>query len=261
MRKIVFGTGGLKGREGECIIREALDVGFNIFDTAAAYENEETVGRAIKCYQEDVKIITKVRGADHGFVNTIKAVENSLRLLKRDFVDYYLIHWPLPQKNQYLSTFEALLEMKNKGYIKQVGVSNFNIRHLQEVYNQFGIYPEINQIELHPYFQQNDIREFHEVNRIETFAWSSLNKAQRGILEDPIICEIAQENKLSPAQVILAFEQEINVVPIVKSKNKLHMLENYASQRITLKSEYVETLKGLDRGWRRGGDPEIHDEQ
>ncbi|HFI0035608.1 TPA: aldo/keto reductase [Streptococcus suis] len=260
MKNIVFGTGGLRGGEGERIIKEAVEVGFNVFDTATAYENESTVGKALKSQRENIKIITKIKGADQGYDTTLKAVEKSLRLLRTDFIDYFLIHWPLPHRNLYLQTFEALLEMKNKGYIREVGVSNFNITHLQEIFNKFEVYPKINQIELHPYFQQTEIRNFHEKHRIETFAWSPLNKKQREILEDQTICKIANDNKISPAQAILSFEHELNVVPVVKSKNRAHMLENYKTLDISLRDEDIVAMRSLDKGWRRGGNPETHDE-
>lgn len=260
LNKIVFGTGGLLDTEGESIIKEALDVGFKMLDTATAYGNEEIVGNALKGIRNSVEIITKIKGEDHGYINTITAVDRSLKKLDTDFIDYFLIHWPLPHKGLYLDSFNALLDKQKEGVIKHVGVSNFNISHLKEIYSNFGVFPSINQVELHPYFQQKELREFHRIHNIETFAWSPLNKKQRNILEEPIICNIAKNNFLSPTQIILAFEQNIGVVPVVKSKNKDHMNENISSLQIELTKQEIELLKSLDRGWRRGGDPKFHDE-
>lgn len=258
--RIVFGTGGLEGQYGEKIIREAFEAGFRVFDSATAYGNEKTVGLALSDVRDRVQIITKIRGEDHGYLNTIRAVEKSLLELNIECIDFFLIHWPLPHKKLYLETFEALLAMQQKGFIKEVGVSNFNINHLEEIFKNFGKYPFLNQVELHPYFQQEELRNFHNQKDIKTLGWSSLNKNQRGILEDPIICDIARTKCVSPAQIILAFEQSLGVIPVVKSKNQQHMIDNCNSKNIQLFEKEIQSLMGLDRGWRRGGDPAYHDE-
>lgn len=252
-----FGVWQVPDEAAQPAVETALQVGYRHLDTARIYGNEEGVGRAIRTAglpREELFVTTKVWNSDHGAESTRAAVEMSLERLGLDRLDLYLIHWPTPEQDGYSETWSTLLELREEGLTRAVGVCNFHVDHLKRVHRDSGEYPVINQVELHPYLQQTALRDFHASHGITTESWSPLASGKQ-VLDDLAVRAIAEAHGATPAQVILAWHRQSGFVVIPKSVTPARIQENFDSLRITLTDAEMLTMSTLDRGFRTGPDP------
>ena len=237
----------------------ALEAGYRHIDTASIYGNEVGVGRGIAASsvpREDIFLTTKLWNSDQGFEKAIAALDASLERLGTDYVDLYLIHWAMPQQGTYLESWRALIELKKQGKVRSIGVSNFPQAQLREIIADTSVTPAIHQIELHPYFSQEELRQVHEELGIVTEAWSPLGQGGE-ILKDPVIVEIAGKHGVSPAQVVLAWHLAKGTVAIPKSVTPARIAENFAAANVTLDTADIAAIDGLTRAdGRIGPDPQ-----
>jgi len=242
-----FGVWQVPDEEAPAAILTALDVGYRSVDTARIYGNEEGVGRALAqtdVARQDIFLTTKVWNDDHGYDATLRAFEASSKRLGTD-IDLYLIHWPVPAKDAYVDTWRALLQLRSDGRIRAAGVCNFDQSHLQRLIDETGEAPAINQVELHPYKQQQSLRAFHEATGILTEAWSPL--AQGGaVLADPTITGLVLKHSRTPAQVILRWHIQIGNVVIPKSVTPSRIAENFDLFGFTLDTDDMAAIGALD---------------
>ncbi|MCT1909211.1 aldo/keto reductase [Brachybacterium paraconglomeratum] len=240
------------------VVRQAIDAGYRHIDTAAGYQNEGGVGRAVKAAdvpREDLFITTKLANEDQGFDSAKAALDASLDKLDTDYVDLYLIHWASPQRGKYLESWKALIELQQEGKAKSIGVSNFPIPQLEEIIAETGVVPVMHQIELHPEFQQSELRRYHAEKGILTEAWSPLGQGG-DILKDPVITAIAETHGVDAGQVIIAWHLAIGNVVIPKTVTPERIVSNLAAAQLVLTEEEVERIHGLDRAdGRIGADP------
>ena len=237
----------------------ALEAGYRHIDTASIYGNEVGVGRGIAASsvpREDIFLTTKLWNSDQGSEKAITALDASLERLGTDYVDLYLIHWAMPQQGTYLESWRALIELKKQGKVRSIGVSNFPQAQLREIIADTSVTPAIHQIELHPYFSQEDMRAVHSEFGIATEAWSPLGQGGE-ILKDPVIVEIAGKHGISPAQAVLAWHLAKGIVAIPKSVTPARIAENFAAANVTLDAADIAAIDGLTRkDGRIGPDPE-----
>jgi diketogulonate reductase-like aldo/keto reductase len=235
----------------------ALQTGYRSIDTAAAYGNEEGVRDGLLTSGLDrgeVFITTKLAGDSHGRDQARRAFEESLSKLGGDYIDLYLIHWPIPSRDLYLETWETLCSLREEGNVRSIGVSNFQIEHLERIIDATGVVPAVNQIELHPRLQQAELRRFHSEHGIRTEAWSPLGKGQ--LLDDPVIEGIASAHDRTPAQVVLRWHIQLGNVVIPKSATPSRIDENFRLFDFELSSDEMDRLGELERGERTGPDPD-----
>jgi 2,5-diketo-D-gluconate reductase A len=251
-----FGVFQVPPRETLKVVSEALATGYRHIDTAAAYGNEAQVGEAIRASRLDrreVFLTTKCANSDHGYEEAKRALRRSLERLGFDYVDLYLIHWPVPVRDRYVETWRAFIEMRDEGLARSIGVSNFLPAHLQRVISETGETPAINQVELHPYLQQRELRREHERLGIVTEAYSPL--AQGLVLDDPTIVEIAERHSRTTGQVVIRWHLQIGNVVIPKSATPERIKQNIEVFDLQLSEDEIEAINALDSGRRTGGDP------
>jgi len=251
-----FGVWQVPDDQVASAVTEALGVGYRHIDTAAAYNNEAGVGQALADADlgaDQVFLTTKVWNSDHGYDQTLQAFTASRERLARP-IDLYLVHWPVPQRGRYVDTFRALLQLRDDGKIKAAGVCNFEIEHLQHVKDELGEFPAINQIELHPHLQQEELRAFHADNGILTEAWSPL--ASGGdVLTDPVITGIAARLDRTAAQVILRWHVQLGNVVIPKSVTPSRIAQNFDIFDFELTEDDLAAIRELDADRRTGPHP------
>ena len=243
----------------EAVVREALEAGYRHIDTAAVYGNEQGVGRAIASAgipREELFVTTKLWNSAHGRDATFAAFAASAERLGLDYVDLYLVHWPVPSADRYVESFEALLDLKAQGCIRSAGVSNFHEPHLRRAIRETGATPSVNQIELHPYLQQEEMRRVDRELGIATEAWSPI--AQGAVLDDPVLGAIARAHGKSPAQVAVRWHLQLGNIAIPKSITPQRIRENLDVFDFELRDEDLEAIAGLDRGLRTGPDPDVY---
>ncbi len=253
-----FGVWQVPDEEAQVAVEEALRVGYRHIDTAAVYGNEEGVGRALKASgldRDDVYITTKLWNADQGYDSAFTAYATSLDKLGLETVDLYLVHWAAPAFGLYRDSWKALVKLHEEGRVRAIGVSNHHEAHLNNIIADTGVTPVLNQVELHPYLQQNDLRAVHEKLGIATQAWSPLGSG-KGLLDDPVLAKLAEKHSATPAQVTLAWHLAVGNVVIPKSVTPSRIAENFASTQVALDSDDLEAIAGLDRGERTGADPD-----
>lgn len=260
-----FGVWQVEDDVAEKVVGQAFEAGFRHIDTAKIYGNEAGVGRAIAgsgLTREEIFITTKVWNSDQGYESTLAAFETSMELLGLETLDLYLIHWLQPQQDEYVDTWKALIELQKRGRVTSIGVSNFTVEGLQRLIDETGVMPVINQIELHPYFGQAELREFGASKGILTQAWSPLGQGGE-LLEDATVAGIAAKHNASPAQVVIAWHLAIGNVVIPKSVTESRIRENFGALGVKLDMADVEAINGLDRtaagAGRIGPDPAIAD--
>ncbi|MDR3229665.1 MAG: aldo/keto reductase [Puniceicoccales bacterium] len=242
-------------------VEAALDAGYRAIDTAAAYFNEGELGAALKntaVPREQLYITTKLWNSEQGFDETLRAFDKSLGLLGLEYVDLYLIHWPLPMFDKYSDTWKALVRLRDEGRAKSIGVSNFNPDHLERIIGESGVTPAVNQIELHPYFAQRAVREFHAQRGIAIESWSPLAQG-RGLFEDATVAAIAQKHGRTPAQIAIRWHIQQGLIVIPKSVTPSRIRENFAVTDFSLDADDVAALDKLDSGRRLGPDPKLLD--
>lgn len=252
-----FGVWQVPDDEVGDAVATALSTGYRHIDTAAMYGNEQGVGTAVQKsgLGDNVWLTTKLNNNAHGFDETMKAFDASMDKLQRDVLDLYLIHWPLPKKDAFVESWKAMQSLRDDGKIVAIGVCNFQIHHLQRLFDETGEFPAINQIELHPHLVQQELRDFHAEHGIVTEDWSPL--ASGGdVLTDPTIAEIAKAHDVTPAQAILRWHLQLGSVVIPKSVTPSRIAENFDVLGFELSSDEVAAITGLDRGTRTGPDPD-----
>jgi 2,5-diketo-D-gluconate reductase A len=258
---IGFGTYPHRGDDSQVTTAHALQAGYRLLDTALSYGNEAAVGRAVAASgldRDDILITTKVPGRHHGYDETIKALRESLDNLGTDRVELYLIHWPLPRIDRYVDTWRALIELREQGLARSIGVSNFTEAHLRRIIAETGVVPAVNQVELHPHFPQQQLRTVHAELGILTESWSPLGRG--GLLGEPAIWEIAQAHLVSPAQVVLRWHLQLGVVPIPMSADAQRQRQNLDVFGFTLTEQEMATLSRMQRGRMNDQDPDVYEE-
>ena len=238
-------------------VKAALKAGYRHVDTAAIYGNEEGVGegmRASGVARQDIFLTTKLWNDAQGYDSALKAFDESLRRLGTDYVDLYLIHWPSAHRGRYLDSWKALVRLRQEGRARSIGVSNFNAEHLEKIVGETGVTPVLNQIELHPDFQQRGLRAVHEKLGIKTQSWSPLGQGH--LLDNPTIAGIANRIGRTPAQVIIRWHIQHGLIVIPKSVTPTRIVENFQVFDFELSGDDLSTLDALDSaGARIGPDP------
>ena len=243
------------------VTAQALSAGYRHIDTARAYDNEEGVGRAVAesgIAREDLFITTKLWNDSHAYDDAIAACEASLERLGLDYLDLYLVHWAVPAQGQYVEAWKALITLQERGLVRSIGVSNHPRPQLEEIIEATGVVPAIHQIELHPYFQQRDLRALHAEHGILTQGWGPLGQGKSDLLENETITSIAAAHGITPAQAVLAWHLAHGFVTIPKSVTPSRIVENLAAAQVELSADEVAAIDALDREDGRGGtDPAV----
>ena len=248
-----YGTYQIDDGDAAEAVSMALDVGYWLVDTAAIYQNENGVGEGIGDWA-DIFLQTKIWNASQGYDRTLKAADKCLERLGRDHVDMLLIHWPCPESNLFVDTWKALIELREQGKAKSIGVSNFRVEDLQRIVDETGVVPALNQIELHPSFQQEELREAHQQMGIVTQCWSPLGQGDG--LSDATIKAIAEETGKPASAVILAWHLQRGLCPIPKASSREHAEANFEALQTELDGDQMARIDALDSaGGRMGPDP------
>ena len=259
MRMPVLGFGVYKVSDeaAQPAVAEALTAGYRLVDTATLYRNEAAVGRAVRASgldRDDVFVTTKLWNDAQGD-RAEAAFEESVGRLGLGAPDLYLIHWPAPAREQYVPTWRTLLRLRDEGRVRSVGVSNFQPDHLERIVQDSGEVPVVNQVELHPYLQQRELRALHSELGIVTQAWSPLGRG--AVLEDPVLLDIAREHGASVAQVVLRWHLDLGVAVVPKSVTPARIRENLAAADLELTPRDHQRIAALDRGERSGSHPDL----
>jgi len=256
-----LGTYKLRDEEGVEAIVAAVENGYRLLDSAVNYENEETVGEAVRRtgIRDQLIVTTKVPGRDHGFDETIRSAQGSLDRLGLDRIDLYLIHWPNPAHDKYVDTFRAMIALRDDGRVGSVGVSNFTEAMLTRLIDETGVTPAVNQVELHPYFPQEKLRAFHTAHGIRTESWSPLARRSE-LLSEQVVIDVAAAHGVTPTQAVLRWHVQLGSTPIPKSSDPQRQIENADVFGFTLTDAEIAALSGLERGRLWDGDPDTHEE-
>lgn len=255
-----LGLGVFKVDDDICeqIVLDALEVGYRHIDTAMIYRNEAAVGRAIAksgIPRDELFVTTKLWNSDQGADTTAGALATSLELLGLDYVDLYLIHWPAPLRDEYVASWLVLEELHREGLAKAIGVSNFEPEHLERVLEEGSIVPAINQVELHPAFQQRKLRAFQEPRGIITEAWGPLGQGKYDLAELPGLQDIAESKGKSIQQIVLRWHLQEGVVVFPKTVRKERMIENLSVFDFELSEAEMEAMAAMDADRRVGTHP------
>jgi diketogulonate reductase-like aldo/keto reductase len=261
---IGFGTYPLRGQDGVEAMVHALEAGYRLLDSAVSYGNEEEVGEAVLrsgLAREDVQVTTKIPGRHHEYDLAIGSVEESLRRMRLDYLDLVLIHWPNPAVGKYVEAWRALVRLRERGLVRSIGVSNFTEQHLHTVIEDSGVTPAVNQVELHPYFPQQQMLTVHADLGIQTEGWSPLGKRSAPFAEPPVT-EAAERYGVTPAQVILRWHLQRASLPLPKSATPQRQRQNFDLFSFELTDAEVDAITALARpdGRLFGGDPDTHEE-
>ena len=272
IHQLGFGLYKVPAADAEGLVATALAAGYRHFDTAAMYGNETGVARGINSQlggyagsggsgelfpalsREDVFITTKVWNDHHGYDATLRAFDDSMVNLGLDYVDMYLIHWPCARRGLFPETYRALETLYREGKVRAIGVSNFQPAHLERLLQTAEVVPAVNQIELHPWLQQAELRKMHAELGVRTQAWSPLGRGQ--VLSDPVVQACAAEHHRTPAQVILRWHMQLGNIAIPKASSEARIRENLDIFDFELSARDMTALAGLDRGHRTGSHPD-----
>ena len=261
---IGLGTYTLRGSEGVNAILSAIHMGYRLIDSAYNYENEGTVGEAIRrssVPREELIITSKLPGRYQTYDKAVIAIQESLYRANLDYYDLYLIHWPNPKQGLYVEAWQALIDAKKWGLVRSIGVSNFLPEHIERLIKETGVKPSVNQIELHPFFNQAEQRKWHEENNIITESWSPLARAN-DVLNNDTIQKIAERHNKTVSQVILRWHYQLGAVSIPKSSSPARQLENISIFDFSLDESEMSMISGLTRpdGRIRNQDPAVYEE-
>jgi 2,5-diketo-D-gluconate reductase A len=252
-----FGTYLIEPRYTKEAVLAALETGYRHIDTAEMYGNEKEVGQALResgVDRADVFVTSKLNNGFHAYGDALAAFARSLDELKMEYLDLFLIHWPMPAVGDYVETWKAMEEMYRSGRVKAVGVSNFQSRHLNRLFQETSVVPAVNQIEVHPYLTQDELRAFNTDHGIATEAWSPI--AQGKVLDDPVITAVAERLDRTPAQVTLRWHLQRGDIVFPKSVTRSRVEENFRLFDFELPQEDMVAITALDRGERTGPDPD-----
>ncbi|HET9383279.1 MAG TPA: aldo/keto reductase [Streptomyces sp.] len=257
MPQLGYGVWQVPDDEAETAVAAALEAGYRSIDTAAIYGNEEGTGRAVAASgipREELFVTTKLWNSDQGYETTLRAFDTSMDKLGLEYLDLYLIHWPLPSRGRYTDTYKAFEKLHADGRIRAIGVSNFLPEHLERLTAETSVVPAVNQIELHPHLQQHASREYHARHGIATEAWSPLGQG-KGLLEVPAVVAVAQKHNHTPAQVVLRWHLQTGNIVIPKSVTPSRIRENIAVFDFRLDDEDLGAIGALNEDRRLGPDP------
>jgi len=252
-----FGVFQVPAEETQRVVSTALEAGYRSIDTAAAYQNEEGVGRAVASSglpRDEVFVTTKLWNSDHGYVEALRAFDLSVRRLGLDIVDLYLVHWPVPAVDRYVETWRALERLAADGRVRAIGVSNFTPEHLRRLLAETDVVPAVNQVELHPYFPQAVLRALHAEHGIATEAWSPLGQGGE-LLSEPTLTRIAKQHGVTPAQVVLRWHLQLGNIVIPKSVTPERIRENFDVFGFELSAADLAAIANVQSGKRIGPDP------
>jgi 2,5-diketo-D-gluconate reductase A len=255
-----FGVFKIPPADTEQAVGTALRAGYRHIDTAAMYGNERETGRAVAesgVPRDELYLVTKLWNADQGYDSTLAAFDTSMERLGIEYLDLYLVHWPLPQANKFVDTFKAFAHLRDQGRIRSIGVSNFEPEHLSVLIDATGIVPAVNQVELHPRLPQTKLREAHAPLGIATEAWGPLG--QGSLLAHPTITGIAESCGRTPAQVLIRWHIQLGNIVIPKSVNPTRIASNFDVFDFELNSDEMASITSLDDGNRLGPDPRTFD--
>ncbi|KES03957.1 aldo/keto reductase [Streptomyces toyocaensis] len=256
-----LGTWPMDDAEAERAVGTALETGYRLVDTAANYRNETGVGRAVAAAdlpREEIVVTTKLPGRHHGYEETLASFEESRTRLGLEYVDLYLIHWPLPRVDRYVDSWRAMIKLREDGLVRSIGVSNFTAAHIERLEKETGVLPSVNQIELHPFFPQEELRAYHADKGVVTESWSPLGRGS-ALLDDLAVAAVAQAHGVTPAQAVLRWHLQLGALPVPKSSDPVRQRANLDVFGFELDAAQMRTLG--DRAHRRiGGDPEVHEE-
>jgi 2,5-diketo-D-gluconate reductase A len=260
-----LGTYPLKGAEAVTAVTAGLDAGYRLIDSAVNYGNEDAVGEAVRSAgipRDEIIVTTKLPGRHHGYDSTLASFQESLTRLGLERIDLYLIHWPNPGDDRYVDSWRAMVHLHEQGLARSIGVSNFTEEYLTRLQSETGVLPAVNQVELHPYFPQLALREFHELHNIRTESWSPLGKGS-DVLTSPVVVDAARAHGVTEAQVVLRWHVELGCVPLPKSADPTRQAQNLDVFGFELTPDEVEaiTLLGRPDGRLFGADPVTHNEQ
>ncbi|WP_308294059.1 aldo/keto reductase [Streptomyces sp. UNOC14_S4] len=261
MPQLGYGVWQVPDDEAAAAVGTALEAGYRSIDTAAVYGNEEGVGKALAATdvpRDEIFVTTKVWNSDQGHDATLRAFDASLDRLGLEYVDLYLIHWPVAWRNTFVDTYRAMEELLASGRTKAIGVCNFQTAHLERLLAETSVVPAVNQIELHPNLAQGELRAFHARHGIATEAWSPLGQG-KALLADPVIGELAARLGRTPAQVVLRWHLQLGNVVIPKSVTPSRIRENIDVFGFELEEKDMDALASLDTGTRLGPDPDEFD--
>ena len=261
---IGFGTWPLRGQEAVRVIGSALDSGYRLIDSAVNYENEGAVGHAVRdstVPRDEIVVTSKLPGRHHAYEQAVATIEESVLRTGLSHLDLYLIHWPNPVTGKYVEAWQALVDARERGLLRAIGVSNFLPEHIDRIAAETGALPAVNQIELHPYFPQQEALAHHRERGILVEAWSPLGRGN-AVTEEPVIRAIAHEHGATPVQVVLAWHLARGVIPLPKASSPEHQRQNLAAAGLTLTESEVAEITALGRtdGRIAGQDPAVYEE-
>ncbi|KAF3463715.1 aldo/keto reductase [Streptomyces sp. Tu 3180] len=256
-----LGTWPMDDAGAERAVTAALETGYRLVDTAANYRNETGVGRAVAragVPREEIVVTTKLPGRHHGYEETLASFEESRARLGLEYVDLYLIHWPLPRVDRYVDSWRAMIRLREDGLVRSIGVSNFTPAHIERLEKETGVLPSVNQVELHPFFPQEELRAHHADKGVLVESWSPLGRGSR-LLDDLAVAAVAEAHGVTPAQAVLRWHIQLGALPVPKSSDPERQRANLDVFGFELDAAQMRTL--TDRAHRRiGGDPEVHEE-
>lgn len=258
MPKIGLGVYKITDNEMATAIESALEVGYRAFDTAYLYDNEVALGRVLKqseIARDSLFITSKLWNDYQGFESTLEQFNQSLERLGTDYLDLYLIHWPCAEDDLFIESYKALEQLYEEGKVRAIGVCNFTKEHLEKLMDATDIVPAVNQVEVHPYFNQQQLQDFCDDNDIAVTAWMPLMR-NRGLLDNPVIVEIAKRYNKTPAQVVLRWHLAHNRLIIPKSKTPERIEENFNIFDFNLEVTDIAEIDALNRNDRQGHDPD-----
>ena len=257
-----LGTYGLRGVEGVESVVAGIESGYRLLDTAVNYENEREVGEAVRTSgvdRSELLVTTKIPGRQHGFDEAIESTNGSLAVLGLEWIDLSLIHWPNPSVDMYVDTWRGMIELRGRGLLRSIGVSNFTEAMLTRLIDETGVTPAVNQVELHPYFPQGDLRAFHAEHGIRTESWSPLARRSE-LLQEQVLQELAEIHGVTPTQIVLRWHVQVGSTPIPKSADPDRQRENADVFGFELTDDEVAVISALERGRLWGAHPDTHEE-
>ncbi|MGW4930236.1 aldo/keto reductase [Agromyces sp. NPDC004153] len=253
-----FGLYKVPASDAARLSREAIAIGYRHLDTAALYANEEGVGEAVRSAEvprDELFVASKVWMDDNGYDSTLRAFDASMQRLGLATLDLYMIHWPVPSTDLYVETWRALVRLQEEGRVQSIGVANFHAHHLERIIGETGVAPVVNQVELHPWLPQEELRAFDEAHGIRTEAWSPLARGR--VLGTPLLADIADKHGRTPAQVVLRWHLELGNIVIPKASSPERLRENLDVFDFTLDDEDLAAIATLESGERTGRDPDL----
>lgn len=261
---IALGTYRLRGSSGVDAMVSAIRSGYRLLDSAVNYENEGALGRAVRrsgVPREELRLASKLPGRHQRYDEAVRTVEESLYRSGLDYWDLYLIHWPNPKRGLYVEAFQALVDLRERGLIRSVGVSNFLPEHIERLRDEVGVVPSVNQIELHPYFPQPGALAAHEALGVRTQSWSPLAR-KLTVVDEPLLARIGAEVGRTPAQVVLRWHVQLGTIPLPKSQAPARQIENLSVFDFSLDADQMARIASLARpdGRQAGQDPAVYEE-